>query len=386
MIDYEKNLENWLNQLNWKENPFTLKIDPSLFVGYQEQLKKLTNHIREGHKVALVTGSTGSGKTTLLKLLERDLGENCDVLYVSKAPKKEDLKDLFLSKYKLSLLRRIFGPKPGLHDLHVHINNKLGFRKLIMLLDETHEADIEVLKWLRTISDQVKNMQLILAGLSTVEDVLRENIETLKSRIVTHIELMNLKREDSRELIRKRIESVGGQDIAPFTENCVREIYDVTGGFPREVLKICDKLVQKAVEDNNSTIDNVNVDMGPKGESSEPEFDEKLETEEKPGEGLEKVEKIPRDRKKPLRKDFIKELSYKQRKIINLLADNNQLFPSDIAERLGFERYKSRQHAVRSVNNILKRLSKMGYVDRKSMGKGFVYFLNLKTKNLLIKS
>ncbi|UCG94981.1 MAG: AAA family ATPase [archaeon] len=385
MIDYEKNLENWLNQLNWKENPFTLKIDPSLFVGYQEQLKKLLNHIREGHKVALVTGSTGSGKTTLLKLLERDLNRDYDVLYVSKAPKKEDLRDLFLSKYKLSLLRRIFGPKQGLHDLHVHINDKLGPRKLIMLLDETHEADVEVLKWLRTISDQVKNMQLILAGLSTVEDVLRENIETLKSRIVTHIELMSLKREDSRELIRKRVESVGGSGIAPFTEECVNEIYDVTGGFPREVLKICDRLVQRAVEDNISAIDRVNVDMGPKSESSGPESDEPEKEEFRQEEPEIIIDRL-KTRKRPLKKDFMKDLSYKQRKIINLLAENNQLFPSDIAEMLGFEKYKSKQHAVRSVNNILKRLSNMGYVDRKSMGKGFVYFLNLKTKNLLIKS
>jgi DNA-binding MarR family transcriptional regulator len=79
-------------------------------------------------------------------------------------------------------------------------------------------------------------------------------------------------------------------------------------------------------------------------------------------------------------------LSYKQRKIIHLLTENNELFPSSIAEKLGFEKYKSKQHAVRSVNNILKRLSKSGYVDRKPMGKGYVYFLNLKTKNLLIKT
>ena len=79
--DYEKNIENWLNQLKWKENPFTLKIDPSLFVGYKNQLKQLTNHIREGHKIALVMGSTGSGKTTLLKLIEADLDKNYDILY-----------------------------------------------------------------------------------------------------------------------------------------------------------------------------------------------------------------------------------------------------------------------------------------------------------------
>lgn len=367
--NYEKNLENWLNQLKWKENPFTLKIDPSLFVGYEDQLKKLISHIREGHKVALVTGSTGSGKTTLLKLMETDLDRDYDVLYISKPPRKEDLKDIFLSKYKIPFLQRLFGVKVGLHDLHVHLNKKLGQKKLLMLLDETHEADIEVLKWLRTISDQVDNMQIVLAGLSTVEDMLRNNLETLRSRIMTHIELINLKREDSRELISKRIKSVGGEDTAPFTEKCVNEIYGLTGGFPREILKICNKLVQKAIEENKLEIDSVNLYL--KSESSTEE-----QEKEEPKESVEIM----------LKKDFMNDLSYKQRKIIHLLDENKELFPSDIAEKLGFDKYKSKQHAVRSVNNILKRLSKMGYVDRKSMGKGFVYFLNIKTKNLLIKS
>lgn len=367
--NYEKNLENWLNQLKWKENPFTLKIDPSLFVGYEDQLKKLISHIREGHKVALVTGSTGSGKTTLLKLMETDLDRDYDVLYISKPPRKEDLKDIFLSKYKIPFLQRLFGVKVGLHDLHVHLNKKLGQKKLLMLLDETHEADIEVLKWLRTISDQVDNMQIVLAGLSTVEDMLRNNLETLRSRIMTHIELINLKREDSRELISKRIKSVGGEDTAPFTEKCVNEIYGLTGGFPREILKICNKLVQKAIEENKLEIDSVNLYL--KSESSTEE-----QEKEEPKESVEIM----------LKKDFMNDLSYKQRKIIHLLDENKELFPSDIAEKLGFDKYKSKQHAVRSVNNILKRLSKMGYVDRKPMGKGFVYFLNIKTKNLLIKS
>lgn len=374
--DYEKNLENWLNQLNWRENPFTLKIDPSLFVGYQDQLKKIINHIREGHKVALITGSTGSGKTTVLKLIEKDLDGDHTVLYVSKPPRKEDLAAIFLSRFRPSLLQRLLGVKVGLHDLHVHLNKKLGKKKLLVLLDETHEADIEVLKWFRTISDQVDNMQLILAGLSTVEDVL-DHLETLRSRIITHIELVNLKREDSRELIRKRVESVGGEDIKPFTNNCVNEIYGLTGGFPREVLKICDKLVQKAVEEDRAEIDRIGVELKSETSGLEKELQvEHVEPEETSTESVETT----------IKKDFIKDLSYKQRKIIRLLDENKELFPSDIAEKLGIEKYKSKQHAVRSVNNILKRLSKMGHVDRKPLGKGFVYFLNIKTKNLLIKS
>jgi len=369
--NYQKNLESWLRQMNWKENPFTLKIDPSLFVGYQNQLKRLMNHIREGHKVALITGSTGSGKTTILKFIENNFDKNYEVLYISKPPRKEELVNVFLFKFKPSFFERLFGTRVELHNLHVYLNKKLGDKKLLVLLDEAHEADIEVLKWFRTISDQVTNMQLVLAGLSTVDDILRTRLETLKSRVITHIELINLTREESRELIKKRIESVGGEDIKPFTEECVARIYEVTGGFPREVLKVCDRLVEEAVEKNKFEI--TGEELTPKCETLEEEQREDIEENE----GERSV--IPD-------KDFMKELSYKQRKIINMLLEEGEMFPSDIAERLGLEKYKSRQHAVRSMNNILKRLLQMGYVERKPKGKGYVYFLNVKVRNLLIKA
>ena len=243
--NYESKVREWLSQMGWKENPFTLKIYPSIFVGYKNQLKDLVSHLKEGHKIALVTGSTGSGKTTLLKLLESEMKNEYEVLYLPKPPKKDELVSVFLSKFKPSLLQRIFGVNVRLHNLHEYLNKKLGSKKLLLLVDELHESDLYTLEWLRTISDQVENLQLIFAGLPVVEEFLRKNLETLRNRIVTHVELTSLSREETRELIKKRIESVGGEDVKPFTEDCINEIYKITGGFPREVLKLCDKLVQR---------------------------------------------------------------------------------------------------------------------------------------------
>jgi len=377
--NYEKSIDDWLKQMKWKENPFVLKIEPMLFVGYTEQLKRIVNHIREGHKVALVTGSTGSGKTTLLKLLENDLRDEYVVLYVPKPPKKEEIVNLFLYKFKPSLFERLFHVNVRLQNLPSYLNKKLGEKKLLVLLDETHEADIDTLEWLRAISDQVENMQIILAGLPTVDNILRKNLETLRSRIITHVELTTLTREHTHELIRKRIESVGGEGIKPFSEECIEEIYKKTGGFPREILKFCDKLVQDAIERGSFEIhgtENVRVEEKPPAVKDEnPEVKEHLP---------EKIDEIlPIEEE--LNKDFLRNLPYKQRKIIDILSEVEDLYPSEIAERIGFDKYKSKQHAVRSVNNILKRLMRQGYVERKSKGKGFVYFLSIKIRNLLVK-
>ena len=37
---------NDFTKWGWKENPFVLKIDPKLFVGYNEQVNAVLNHIK----------------------------------------------------------------------------------------------------------------------------------------------------------------------------------------------------------------------------------------------------------------------------------------------------------------------------------------------------
>jgi len=261
MLEYEEKVEEWLRQLGWSENPFTLKISPSLFVGYNEEIKKMAIHLREGHKVAMVLGSTGSGKTTFLRYVEDKVKDEYKTLYIAKPPQTDELVDLFLNSFKPSIIERILGRGVKLHDLHVYLNRKLKGRKFLLMIDEAHESDVSTLEWLRTICDQVEGMQMILAGLPTLEDLLRKNLETLRSRIVTKIELVTLNKEYTRELIRRRIESVGGRDILPFTDDVVDEIYKRTGGFPREVLKMCNDLVQRAIEKGEFEIASVESDI-----------------------------------------------------------------------------------------------------------------------------
>ena len=58
--------------------------------------------------------------------------------------------------------------------------------------------------------------------------------------------------------------------------------------------------------------------------------------------------------------------------------------PGQIANSLDLTEYKSRQHAVRSINNILQRLTQEGYIERRRVGKAFVYTLMPKIRNMLV--
>ena len=57
-----------------------------------------------------------------------------------------------------------------------------------------------------------------------------------------------------------------------------------------------------------------------------------------------------------------------------------------MVEELELKSYKSKSHAVRSVNNILKRMMLEGFVDRVERGKAYMYALTPKVRTMFVES
>lgn len=350
----------------WKENPFVLKIDPALFTGYEEQLAAAKRHIESRHKIAILTGNTGSGKTTFLKWLEA----NCDgvsKLYVSKPPgQAEEFVGIFTDIFGLAFWERLLGLKPTLWTLPAYINKRLKGGQLLFLLDEAHETNRDVLEWLRVLTDQIDNVSLIVAGLPSLEANIKSTLETFDQRITTRITLTALSESETSALLRKRIEAAGGSGTAPFTDAAISAIYKRTGGFPREVLKLADKLVADAIGKGQETIDAQNL-------AEYREFE--------PAPVLE--EQVVTFAPKPPTDSQVANLPRKQRQLLEILAKTDWLTPTALAEQASGS-YASKGHAIRSINNILHRLMLEGYVQREAKGKAFMYALTPKVRTLFV--
>jgi hypothetical protein len=188
--------------------------------------------------------------------------------------------------------------------------------------------------------------------------------------ITTRIALNSLGRIETKQLIQKRIESVGGKGIEPFTDAALEKIYERTGGFPREVLKLCDRLVNTALEKNLDVIDAKVIEEHKEMELPKVRVEEPV------------VTFMP----KPPSEEQIRNLPYKQRKILETLSKKDWLTPTAIVEELDMKNYKSKGHAIRSINNILRRLMLDGYVQRESRGKAFMYALTPKVRTMFVQS
>lgn len=343
----------WFSRMHWKTNPFTFTINPDIFVGYKKQEERLFMALEGRHKFIYLAGPTGSGKTTMLRWLSKRLDKKFDTLFVAKPPaKQEEFVYIFNEKFPRgfafwkSHIRNIY-------QLPVFLNKKLDGKHMILMIDEAHEAETDVLEWLRVLGDQVNSMTILLSGLPVFERYLIENLETFRKRIAAKIELVSLTKEETEELIRRRIQNVGGSG-SEFPQDVLDFIFVQSGGFPREVLRICDMFVSEAMLRGTTQITKNLIHK--EDEKEEPASLGILET------------------MTPMQKD-----------LIELLAQG-AMTPGDAANTMNLSKYKSRQHAVRSINNIMKKLYEDGYLDRQRSDKAFVYSLSGKLRTLVVKA
>lgn len=240
----------WFKKFGWKKNPFTLDIIPNAFAGHRAEiaiiLEKL--HSLSGH--ILITGGIGTGKTTLLQWLEKHLDRKFDAIYVSRPPKRpEDLIDTVAATInsKTNITRSY-----SLYEFHKLCRKH--HKNILLLIDEAHEFNAEFEQYLRSIGD-ISNIFLVMAGLPQTREEMKRCLPALFDRIVEQIVLGALTFDETKELIQKRITNAGGQGLGPFTGSIIEEIFKLSDGIPRRILKLADWLVARATRENEITID-----------------------------------------------------------------------------------------------------------------------------------
>lgn len=240
---------HWYAKFNWKRNPFTLDILPQLFTGYQTQVQTILEkvYLKSGH--IMVLGNKGVGKTTLLKWLTDKLKDEFHTVYI---PRPTDNFDDLLEFLAASLkIKKPKDRKFTIYDLESLAGSTS--KNILLMLDEAHEFTNEFERPLRTLGD-LNGVNFVLAGLMEARDKLKALSAPFYDRIIMEATLEHLTVKETEEMIRKRIESVGGADIHPFTPESIENIYKMSQGVPRMIIKVCDWVITDAIRHDLNVI------------------------------------------------------------------------------------------------------------------------------------
>ena len=239
--------KKWFAKFGWRSNPFALTVIPSLFTGYSAQVKSIMEKLgtRSGH--ILVYGDKGVGKTTLLRWLADNLNRENHAIYVARPPINFD--DLI--RLVVSALRGSSRKKYSLYEVEELV--KKAKKPVVLLIDEAHEVTPEIEQQMRSVGD-IQGVNLVLAGLPETREKIKRDSPPLFDRIILESYIEHLSLEETRDLIKKRIESVGGQEIKPFTNEAIENIFKMSKGRPRMILKVCDWVMTDAIRNNLEVI------------------------------------------------------------------------------------------------------------------------------------
>lgn len=235
-----------------KEKPFNITSDPNfLFMSrrHKEAFSYLTYGITERKGFLEITGEIGTGKTTLCRALLNQFNN-------------EDVKTAFILNPDLSemqLLQAIvedFG-------LIVESKTKLGLFKqlnnflieqlrqdnnVVLILDEAQNISLELLERIRMLSnletEKAKLFQIILVGQPELRNKLNTpQLKQLKQRIGVRYHIRPLNQDEIDKYIYHRLSVAGSDGSVVFAPEAIEKIYNYSGGTPRLINIICDKLL-----------------------------------------------------------------------------------------------------------------------------------------------
>ncbi|MCJ7823500.1 MAG: AAA family ATPase [Anaerolineales bacterium] len=242
-----------LKNLGFLEDPFMASADPRfLYLSTQhgDVLERTRDIIEEFRGLAVVEGGYGVGKSSLalrLEFIYRGMPDGYTAVYVHTAGYEsefaglQDISDAVAIPRKRGLTKQWRELESFLVDEHEKGKN------VVIILDDAQLMAADSLRIIHTLYNfdtrGRKMAQVILFGQPELSYKFAIYPE-IRSRINSWFRLNPLSIEESVELIRFRCR-VAGRDDPLMTQAGFLEIFESTGGTPREIVNLCARLIDE---------------------------------------------------------------------------------------------------------------------------------------------
>ena len=231
--------------------PFQLKPDPRFFFGskgHKRAMAYLEYGISQGEGFIVITGEVGAGKTTLMRNLFCEI-ESKNILaaqIVNTHVGADDILRLVAAAFgveyedtsKAALLTRL--------ERFLRQCEKQGKRALLVV-DEAQNLTPRAIEELRMLSnfqtDDRSLLQTFLLGQPEFRrTMLGDDMKQLLQRVIASYHLGPLDAQETQSYIEHRLHTVGWKNDPAINAEAFAMIYDFTGGIPRKINSLCDRL------------------------------------------------------------------------------------------------------------------------------------------------
>ena len=263
----------YLEHFGLKRKPFKITPDTSLFYEGNKRgaaLGALKYAIESGEGIIKVVGEVGAGKTMLCRMLEVELPDNIEIVYIANPSLSPD-NILHVIGYELKL--EINDSSSKLEVMHKLQNYLLARhaenKQVVVFVEEAQSMPIETLEEIRLLSNLETNehklLQMVLFGQPELDEKLRsQDIRQLNERITHSFYLDPFPKSDIYAYLNFRMRSVGyrGPDI--FSQSAASNIEKKSNGLTRRINIIADKALMAAYAEGGHNIKNKHINTAAK--------------------------------------------------------------------------------------------------------------------------
>jgi general secretion pathway protein A len=248
-----------------KGRPFQLTPDPAFYfesLTHRKALSYLGYGLAQGEGFVVITGEVGAGKSTLVAHLMAliDPARLTAAQVVTSALDGEEIIHVVAQAFGLMIEGHDKASALGAIEGFLHEEARAG-RRCLLIVDEAQNLSVEALEELRMLSNFQLGahplLQTLLLGQPEFRDTLMnsDRLEQLRQRVIAthHLEAMDA--NEVQPYIEHRMKCVGWEGNPAFDQRVYAEIFAETGGVPRRINQIVNRLLLLGAVEKRTRID-----------------------------------------------------------------------------------------------------------------------------------
>jgi len=245
--------------------PFQLTPDPAFYFEsgtHRKALSYLSYGLAQGEGFVVITGEVGAGKSTLVAHLMATI----DPARLTAAQVVTSALD---GSEIIHVIAQAFGLLIDGHDKAAALGSIEGFlheearagRRCLLVVDEAQNLSISALEELRMLSNFQLGahplLQTLLLGQPEFRETLQHSpqLEQLRQRVIAAHHLDAMEPAELQPYVEHRLRCVGWNGNPSFDQRVFTELYAATGGVPRRINQVFNRLMLLGAVEERTRID-----------------------------------------------------------------------------------------------------------------------------------